>query len=119
MRRLERVVQRPKVCFGVQRDGLLCCPGGRTGKKWRTQPRLQVGRKDVQARDARQVPDVVNADLTAGILQRIGKPARGILIESAQQLEAGTVVDVAEAAADHGLFRVAKDLLPPLARWPK
>ena len=62
--------------------------------------------------------DVINAELAAGILQRVGKFSGGVLIKRIDQLEAGAVVNLTEAAADHGLVAIAKQLPAQIAGWP-
>src|ERR1700732_653875 len=54
--------------------------------------------------------DVIKVELAAGVLQGVGEFAGGILIEGIDQLQAGTVVNFAEAAADGSLVAIAKDL---------
>src|SRR6202165_2506087 len=59
--------------------------------------------------------DVIKVELAAGVLQGVSEFAGGILIEGIDQLEAGTVVDLAEAAADGSFVAITKDLLRQIA----
>src|SRR6202007_745847 len=100
----------------VGRNRLLLRPCRGRSKKGYPQARLYVRGNNVEVRDAREVADVINANLTAGVLQRIGESARRVLVEGADQLKTGTVEYFADPGADDGFISLAEKFLSPAAR---
>ncbi len=117
MRVLQGVVKRPEIRFRIQGNGLLGRPLRSRRKKGSAKSGLQVRRNHVEVGDPRQMTNIVDAYLAAGVLQRVGEAAGSILIERVDQLKARPVIYLAEAGANDSFVALSKQFSSQITGW--